>query len=150
MLPIQIHCTRKSSNVKRSKVDLAGIKALIAGKRCLVLDDEFLIALDIQQMLEAAGAASVTCFGNAADALAALRDGVHYDLAVLDVKLSGATRTSMTVAETLHASSTPFVFLTGICGDDIHTREFPGVPVIEKPYERHIFTDAIRRALDLS
>jgi hypothetical protein len=29
---------------------------LLFGKRCLVLDDEFLIALDIQQTLELAGA----------------------------------------------------------------------------------------------
>ena len=29
---------------------------LLSGKRCLVLDDEFLIALDIQQTLELAGA----------------------------------------------------------------------------------------------
>ena len=31
----------------------------LAGKHCLVLDDEFLIALDIQEILEAAGAAKV-------------------------------------------------------------------------------------------
>jgi hypothetical protein len=33
---------------------------LLSGKRCLVLDDEFLIALDIQQILERAGASHVT------------------------------------------------------------------------------------------
>ena len=31
--------------------------SLLTGKRCFVLDDEFLIALDIQQILERAGAA---------------------------------------------------------------------------------------------
>src|SRR6185312_2761502 len=43
----------------------------LTGRRCLVLDDEFLIALDIQQALEQAGAAEVVCCGNAAEALAA-------------------------------------------------------------------------------
>ena len=36
---------------------------ILAGKRCLVLDDEFLIALDIQEILEAAGVAQVVCVG---------------------------------------------------------------------------------------
>ena len=35
---------------------MADSETSIAGKRCLVLDDEFLIALDIQQILETAGA----------------------------------------------------------------------------------------------
>ena len=41
----------------------------LSGKRCLVLDDEFLIALDIQQMLERAGATEVICVASAAEAL---------------------------------------------------------------------------------
>ena len=45
----------------------------LAGKRCLVLDDEFLIALDIQQVLEQAGAGEVVCAGNVAEALTAMR-----------------------------------------------------------------------------
>ena len=43
---------------------------LLIGKRCLVLDDEFLIALDIQQTLEFAGAAHVACVATVAEALA--------------------------------------------------------------------------------
>jgi CheY-like chemotaxis protein len=122
---------------------------LLTGKRCLVLDDEFLIALDIQQVLEMAGAA-VTCVSEAADALAAIRNGPRFDLAVLDVVLGGATGPSMTVAAALTMQRTPIVFLTGILGEGMHTREFPNAPVVEKPYEPEMLLAAAHRALSSS
>lgn len=118
----------------------------LAGKRCLVLDDEFLIALDIQQILEAAGAASVICAGNSADALAALRNSPKFDVAVLDLMLSGATRTSLAVAAALAEQGTPFVFLTGMGGNDAHLKQFPNAPVVDKPYQADLLMDAVLRA----
>ena len=116
--------------------------AFLAGKRCLVLEDEFLIALDVQQTLEAAGAA-VTCFGDGAEALRELESGAHYDLAVLDLKLSGSDSTG--VAALLTGRGTPFVFLTGMRPDDV--RSFPHAPVVEKPYKVETLMAALRRAL---
>src|SRR3954463_6993766 len=92
---------------------MADTSAFIAGKRCLVVDDEFLIALDIQQALEAAGA-RVTCLGDADEALPALAGGAQFDVAVLDLKLSGFTRDSTGVAALLTERGVPFVFLTGL------------------------------------
>jgi CheY-like chemotaxis protein len=63
---------------------------LLRGKRYLVLDDEFLIALDIQQILELAGAMYVASVATASEAIALVRREPKFDLAVLDVKLSGA------------------------------------------------------------
>ncbi|MGH6663866.1 MAG: hypothetical protein ACREB2_03030 [Pseudolabrys sp.] len=126
---------------------MAPSKPLLAGTRCLVLDDEFLIALDIQNILEMAGAASVVCVGDAAGALATIRHGPRFNLAVLDVVLSGAARTSATVAAALTLQRTPFVFLTGMLGQDVHTREFPNAPVVEKPYQAPLLMEAILRAL---
>jgi CheY-like chemotaxis protein len=122
-------------------------ESLLAGKRCLVLDDEFLIALDIQHLLETAGAKTVICAGNADDAMTAIRNGPRFDLAILDVLLSGTTRTSVTVAAALVALATPFVFLTGMHGEDVHTREFPKAPVLHKPYQPPLLLDAVLRAL---
>jgi CheY-like chemotaxis protein len=118
-------------------------KSTITGKRFLVLDDEFLIALDIQQILEGAGAVSVICAANSADALAALQAGAKIDLAVLDIKLSGA---SLSVAATLTAQDTPFVFLTAM-REDVEMRKFPEAPVVAKPSEAPALLDAIIRAL---
>jgi|SRR6185437_692002 two-component system, response regulator PdtaR len=144
---ILIRRTTKSSISGQEIVVVARSKTSLTGKRCLVLDDEFLIALGIQQTLEAAGAAKVVCVSEAADALVAIRNGPRFDLAVLDVVLSGATRTSVMVAAALTAQKTPFVFLTGMRGEGVHTRQFPKAPVLDKPYQPPLLLDAVLRAL---
>jgi len=119
----------------------------LAGKHCLVLDDEFLIALDIQQCLEKAGAASVKCFASAADCVAALQGGAHYDLAVLDFKLGDGADTGHSIATLLKQQATPFVFVTGMRSRDIRSADFSNAPVVEKPYEIKVLLDAVYRAL---
>ena len=118
----------------------------LTGKRCLVVDDEFLIALDIQQALEQAGAAEVVCAGNPTEALDAVKID-RFDVAVLDVRL-GRTGSSLPVAEVLAAAGTPFVFLTGLRGDSTEARAYPNAPVIEKPYDAQTLLAAIRQAFD--
>lgn len=117
----------------------------LTGKRCLVVDDEFLIALDIQQVLEQAGAAEAVCTGNAAEALTALRAG-RFDFAVLDLRLGHGGGTSLPIAEALAAAGTPFIFLTGLRGDSAEARAFPAVPVVEKPYGASTLLAAILQA----
>ncbi len=120
---------------------------LLSGRRCFVLDDEFLIALDIQQILENAGAAHVACAAAVPEAIALLRAEPSFDVAVLDVKLSGPDRNSLGVASLLAENGTPFIFLTGMRVDDVHAKQFPQAPVIEKPYDTAVLLDAVRRAL---
>jgi CheY-like chemotaxis protein len=122
---------------------------LLSGKRCLVLDDEFLIALDIQQTLELAGAEYVAAAASVPEALALLRGDQEFNLAVLDIKLSGPDADSLGLAALLAAKGTPFIFLTGMRMDDVHARQFPEAPVIEKPYDRATLLDAVRRALGI-
>ena len=121
--------------------------SLLTGKRCLVLDDEFLIALDIQQILELAGAMHVASVATASEAIALVRREAKFDLAVLDVKLGGSEDNSLGVASELAKTGTPFVFLTGMRVDNVHAREFPQAPVIEKPYDAVALLDAVQRAL---
>jgi CheY-like chemotaxis protein len=115
---------------------------LLTGRRCLVLDDEFLIALDIQQILELAGAKHVASVATASEAIALLRLD-----AVLDLKLGGSEDNSLGVASELARMGTPFVFLTGMRVDNVHVREFPQAPVVEKPYGALALLDAAQRAL---
>jgi len=122
-------------------------QSVLSGKRCLVLDDEFLIALDIQQILERAGATHVVCVASAAEARDLLNHESKFDIAVLDVKLSGPERNSLGVAEVLTRNGTPFVFLTGMRVDDVHSKRFPDAPVIEKPYDAVALLEAVRRVL---
>jgi two-component system, response regulator PdtaR len=125
---------------------MADTAAFIAGKHCLVIDDEFLIALDLQQALETADAI-VTCIGDCEAALQALDCGIRFDLAVLDIKLSGGAHDSKHVAAALTAQGTPFVFLTGLRADNDLAKAFPHAPLVEKPYRFEVLMEALRRAL---
>ena len=119
----------------------------LAGLRGLVLDDEFLIALDIQQIMEAAGAAECICVAGLDAAIAALQGETKFDFAVLDVKINGGTGNGLAVAAVLTHQRVPFVFLTGMSAEDGVTARFPNAPVVEKPYQAPILLDAITRAL---
>jgi DNA-binding response OmpR family regulator len=116
---------------------------MLSGKRCLVVDDELLIALDIEQELTAAGAAEVVCAGGLAEAEEALRKG-PFDVAVLDLRLG--RQTSLALANELRSAGTPFVFLTGARSDAAEITAF-AVPVVEKPFLAPLLLDAVRRAL---
>jgi CheY-like chemotaxis protein len=131
---------------REGRKGMAETTAFIAGKHGLVIDDEFLIALDIQQTLEAAGA-TVTCIGEADGALAALAGGARFDFAVLDIKLSDFTRDSASIASVLTRQGTPFVFLTGMRADNEMSQAFPHAPLVEKPYQVEVLMGALRRAL---
>ena len=121
--------------------------SLLTGKRCFVLDDEFLIALDIQQILERAGAAHVASVASAAEAIALLGREPKFDVAVLDVKLGDPQRNNLDVAALLQTQVTPFVFLTGVRVDDVHAKIFPNATVIEKPYDAAGLLRAVQHAL---
>jgi len=97
--------------------------------RVLVVEDEFMIGLDIGQQLAAAGFEVV---GPAMSVAKALRLVAHSgcDIAVLDVNLGGET--SEPVAEKLRASGKPFVVLTGYCPDHL-VPPFDGVTILTKP-----------------
>jgi CheY-like chemotaxis protein len=126
---------------------LPELDSLLRGKRCFVLDDEFLIALDIQQILERAGASYVASVASAAEAIEVLGREPKFDLAVLDVKLGSVERNSFDVAVLLQTQGVPFVFLTGMRVDDVHTKNFPTVPIIEKPYDATALLRAVQHAL---
>jgi CheY-like chemotaxis protein len=165
MLNDSTRCTRKSSitepidtaervlmaeppNHQRPRENGAENSARpLAGLRCLVLDDEFLIALDIQQILEAAGAAAVVCVSSAEAALAALQSEPPFALAVLDILLNPHGESSAAVAQALTKAGTPFVLLTGASDADSRSRQFSAAPVVEKPYQVPLLLEALRRAL---
>lgn len=135
------------SRTGNREILLADAVAFLTGKHCLVLDDEFLIALDIQQILEAAGAASVTSLSSGADALEALTNGSRFDLAVLDFKLGNTDIGSKAVAALLSEHGIPFIVLSGARPDEINTGPFSTVPVVEKPYQAPILIEALHTVL---
>jgi DNA-binding response OmpR family regulator len=123
--------------------------APIAGKRFLVVEDEFLILLDIQSTLETAGARSVVTASRVEDALIAISDsektGAKFDAALLDLKLDHES--SAPIAERLASAGVPFIFLTGAPTDIALAKQFGSAPVVGKPFDATILLSALQTAL---
>ncbi|MGE3335158.1 MAG: response regulator [Rhodospirillaceae bacterium] len=103
----------------------------IAGLNVLLVEDEFLIALDAEEMLRELGAASVTIASTFEDAEKRIGEQT-FDLAILDVNLNG--RKSFPLAEHLLKRGTPVVFGTGY---NLVTRQMDGYEAgvcVTKPY----------------
>jgi DNA-binding response OmpR family regulator len=97
--------------------------------RILIVEDEPLIAMMLEDFLEALGKTHVATCDCVASALAAI-DVERPDAAILDVNLSGGEK-SWPVADALAARSIPFVLSTG-GGED--TPAHAGRPRLIKPY----------------
>ncbi|MCJ7529322.1 MAG: response regulator [Methyloceanibacter sp.] len=82
----------------------------MAATRILVVEDEFLIALDIASVLEQAGLAVIGPAGTVGDALQAIeQEDVHG--ALLDIHLAGEPVGR--IADALKARNIPFAFVSG-------------------------------------
>lgn len=114
--------------------------SILAGKRILLAEDDFLIALTAEEALVAVGATVVGPAHSLAEGLA-LVDREPLDAAVLDVNLNGED--SREVAERLVARGVPFVLATGY---DRLANPYR-VPVVTKPYDGARIAAALRRAL---
>src|SRR5690242_4311226 len=95
----------------------------LRGKHFLVVEDEFLILLDIQHILEAAGA-QVTAVSRLAEAQTALGSNA-FDAVLLDLKLD--KETSLQLAAKLAAQKIPFLFMTGAPAEAKQAQEFGDV-----------------------
>jgi DNA-binding response OmpR family regulator len=100
------------------------------GLRILILEDEFLIAMDVEQLCRDHGAVDVL-ISRTLDGVEHLPDDA-FDAAILDMKL-GVTST-LGFARGLFESGVPFVFATGYADPGETSVRFPGVPVVTKPY----------------
>ncbi len=95
--------------------------------RLILVEDEALLALDMQDMLEDMGYLVVGAAGRLEDALALAE--TDFDLALLDMNLDGARID--TVAHRIAARGIPIVFVTGY-----GQRTLPhgiAAPVLDKP-----------------
>jgi DNA-binding response OmpR family regulator len=102
----------------------------LEGARVLVVEDEYLVAALIEQILESAGCIVMGPIPRVPEALDAVEhDG--YDAAVLDVNLAGERINP--VAKALSERDVPFMFVTGY-GANALPREYAERPHIGKPF----------------
>lgn len=100
------------------------------GLKILVVEDAFLIALDLCVQLEKQGCIVVGPAARLGRALELARNE-PLDAAILDVNLAGES--SFPVAEALGARKLPFVFLSGYADAGTFPPEFREAPRLTKP-----------------
>lgn len=111
-----------------------------SGFRVLIVEDEYFIADDLRNALEAEKAEVVGPASNVEDAATFCRT-TRIDLGVLDINLSGDEVYS--VADLLRALRIPFVFATGYHALQLPER-FRDIPCFEKPFDYGSFTKALQ------
>jgi CheY-like chemotaxis protein len=99
-------------------------------KRILVVEDEFLIALDISDALEQGGLVVIGPLASVRDALAAL-ERERVDGALLDANLGGEPVGRL--ADALFARRVPFAFVSGY-GREQLPPQHQRVPLVGKPF----------------
>ena len=116
------------------------------GWRILVLEDEYVIAAEMEHWLQKDGADVEGPWPSAEQALAALdRSGNRVDAGVLDINL-GRGRTAYPVAERLDSLGVPYLFATGNT-PDLDNPAFQGHPTLEKPISARVLLRAVRELL---
>ena len=114
---------------------------VLTGMVVLVAEDEPLVAMALQDELEAAGATVVGPAGTLAGALGML-DGRRIDAAVLDIKLQSDL--VFPLADALAARGVPYLFTTGFSADSIPA-SYAHIPTCEKPASANAVVDALSR-----
>lgn len=109
----------------------------------LLLEDQMLIAADVEAMLARLGVASVRTAASIAEARRRLSDA-RPDVAILDVNLG--QHTSMPFAEELATAGIPFIFATGY-GDEALVAGGFAAPLVRKPYDTAALVRAIAAAM---
>jgi CheY-like chemotaxis protein len=103
----------------------------LLGKRILIVEDEALVALNLQLSFEDEGAEVIGPVQSLMDALEAVTHGGEIDLAVLDVDVAGEN--VYPVAELLRQRGVPFAFHTGHGSRSKLAALFPGTTTFLKP-----------------
>jgi len=112
----------------------------LKGLRLLVVEDDAILLMELEELLEAAGAEIVGLCRTIKDALAAVeRAGIS--AAVLDVRIGNETIAP--VARQLGRRGTPFVFYTGQMGCDPALEEWRGCKVVAKPAQAQTIVSAV-------
>jgi CheY-like chemotaxis protein len=109
----------------------------------LLVEDEFLIALDLWQLFDDEGCRVLGPAPTVAEALRILATEPRPDAAVLDVNLHG-TRSEPVAAE-LVARGIPFVVATAY--PSLPEPAFDGAPVLSKPYAMDQVCETVLRLL---
>jgi CheY-like chemotaxis protein len=114
----------------------------MAGQRLLVVEDELLVALDIESILSEAGLDVVGPASSAGEALKLITD-CPPDAALLDANLSGEPIDAVALA--LSERRIPFAYVTGYGRESLPPAH--PAPIVAKPFDAEQLLAAARRLL---
>lgn len=117
----------------------------LAGMRLLVMEDEVLIAMDVEHLCREHGAAEVVLVHALGMGGPQETQETSFDAAILDVALAGDS--TLPFAAKLAAADVPFIFATGHAEAEELFAAFPGVAVIGKPYGESALIEALGQAI---
>ena len=115
------------------------LKRRLAGRRVLVVENEYFIAMDIASALMDAGVDVVGPAVSVAGAIG-LAEAEHLDAAVLDVALSDGK--VFPLADLLGSKAVPVVFATAYECTSLPER-YRSMPCLEKPFEYQVLISLI-------
>lgn len=115
--------------------------AALTGCRILVVEDNYLLAETLSDLLEDIGCVLVGPAPRVAAALRLCEDQI--DGALLDINLG--KETCFAVADRLVERGIPFMFLSGYTDDAVVPTRFSGVPRLTKPYDYERIVSAAER-----
>jgi DNA-binding NarL/FixJ family response regulator len=117
----------------------------VPSRRALIVDDEFLIAIDLESSMRELGFDVCTVASNENDAIELAKSNPP-DVVVMDVYLGGI-RAGIETGRWLHqVVGTPVVFVTAHSEDETIERiheAVPGAPVLSKPVYRETLANAV-------
>ena len=112
----------------------------LKGVRLLVVEDDAILLMELEEILQEAGAEIVGRCRTVADALVSVeKDSIS--AAVLDVRIGDVTIAP--VARQLGQRGTPFFFYTGQVVSDPALEEWRGCKFVAKPAQAHTIVAAV-------
>lgn len=113
----------------------------LEGRRILVIEDDYLVAQVLCDLLEELGAVTVGPIGWASEALAFIESSeANFDSAIIDVNLHGEK--SYPVAEALMRRNVRFALATGYGADGLD-EAYRSLPRCEKPFDQNALIAAL-------
>jgi DNA-binding response OmpR family regulator len=116
---------------------------LLEGRHLLLVEDEPLIALDVEELCLEHGAAQVATIRRAEEAQSL--DFSLFDAAIVDLVLGD--HSSLPLAARMRAHNLPIVFTSGYTHTPELALDFPEVAMLSKPYAGSTLVEALVAAI---
>ena len=116
----------------------------LAGRRVLVVEDELLVAMDVEDLLEGLGCEVLESASTVEQALQRIADQAP-EVVILDLNLNG--QPTLPVAEALWTAGIPFIVVTGYV-ETMHLEPaLRGAPLLQKPCSSEQLLSGLRQLL---